>query len=751
MTGIENTQPYPKSREQEETSKNDELEEYLQKLKVLCHDNADFFTRDSTENGQRLYISFLSMSDSIESLKPKMNRIQTVMHKFDFDENVPGNGYRSYYSVVVYGLQYAMDLNIKVQQRRDSVLFRKTSLTKDIESCSHLLASLDTCLKHLETMLSWSTEGSLFPMEDHSPDELLSYADDINQYCFYGRSMGFQYCESLRNILKFISLTMAIFSEAYYSRGTLIFSKATNSFVTTTKYITDPDLRAKRIVNISTNAGVDFCKAFWFLSESEIMNQVPSIVSSSVAVSKVIHLPAEPFSLKVGEKEIEVPVPFSHIGKKAIQVRLISHSVHEGMIGEAKNKSSAKAPSPGLLVHCHGGGFVAQSSKSHECYLRDWAKHLKVPILSIDYSLAPEAPFPRALEEVTYAYCWALKNHHLLGSTGERIIAAGDSAGANLLVTASLKCITLGIPPPHGIFLAYVPTLINFVPSPSRLLCMMDPLLPFGFLLRCLKAYAVPDPNLIQSKDGIFDNNSETESFEEITESDLQELQAHKSPVSESSDTLTDGSMCSNFNDEIEKEFALNTSDIEKSEKYVSDFLEKYVLESDTETEASKNIASNQESASSSRTMEYSIHNRISTFISSMKDRFSIMMGNQEDTGKAVTEDDILLFDSQTKLHDEFKFSVPSNPFLSPILASDDVLRQLPPVKVLTVELDPCLDDCVMFSKKLKSLNHDVTLDILKGLPHGFLNFSLVSKEAYEGSKLCVKRIRELFNFPNKD
>lgn len=73
----------------------------------------------------------------------------------------------------------------------------------------------------------------------------------------------------------------------------------------------------------------------------------------------------------------------------------------------------------GLLIHCHGGGFVAQSSKSHECYLRHWAKDLDVPILSIDYSLAPQAPYPRALEEVTYAYCWALKNCHLLGSTGK--------------------------------------------------------------------------------------------------------------------------------------------------------------------------------------------------------------------------------------------------------------------------------------------------------------------------------------------
>lgn len=84
-----------------------------------------------------------------------------------------------------------------------------------------------------------------------------------------------------------------------------------------------------------------------------------------------------------------------------------------------------RPPSPALIFHCHGGGFVAQSSSSHESYLRDWARRLGVPILSIDYSLAPEAPFPRALEEMVYAYCWAINNCHLLGSTAQRIVLVG--------------------------------------------------------------------------------------------------------------------------------------------------------------------------------------------------------------------------------------------------------------------------------------------------------------------------------------
>ncbi|EFA02512.1 hormone-sensitive lipase [Tribolium castaneum] len=722
----------------------------IEVLKDLCENNANFFAKDTSENGQRLYISFMGIRENLDEISQKMARIASEAPRFDFDESTPGNGYRSFLSVANSAIDYGIALNKKICLKRASAFFRKSQLTKDVESCAHLIASLDTCFKHLETLISWSSAGNLFPDEEHSPQELLSNYEDINQYCFYGRCMGFQFCESLRNILQFISMSMAIFSEIYYNQGSF-FAKATTSLMATSKYVNDPEQRARRIVNISQNADVNFCKAFWFLSENELMTNMPYVVAPSVAVSRIISLPPEPFTLEVDGREIDVPVPSSHIGRKPVQVRLISHEVHEGMIGEASNKYKSKPPARGLIIHCHGGGFVAQSSLSHECYLREWAKQLKVPILSIDYSLAPEAPFPRALEEVTYAYCWALKNCQLLGSTGERIIGAGDSAGANLLLSTTLKCLNLGIPPPMGLFVAYVPTLVNFVPSPSRLLCMMDPLLPFGFMMRCLKAYACPDNKKVEN----CDQTSDTESFEEISESDLMELQAHKSPVSETSDTLTYGSLNSG-EDDRNKDIDLQSSNIENSQKYVSDFLEKYVLDSDTETDGTRVPVLKHESATSSQSIDDSLQTKVSSFVSNLKWRFNSWIAQKAQVGvdfmvprSASAAEKYLDLDRQGNLLDEFKFTVPEDPFLSPFCAKDEDLERFPPVRVLTVHLDPCLDDCVMFSKRLKQLNKNVHLDILSGLPHGFLNFSLISKEAYEGSKLCVKRINELLNLDN--
>lgn len=64
---------------------------------------------------------------------------------------------------------------------------------------------------------------------------------------------------------------------------------------------------------------------------------------------------------------------------------------------------------------------------------------------------------------------------------------AGDSAGANLCLGLMLKCIDLNLRKPDGLFLAYVPAVLQCYPSPSRLLGLLDPILSFGFMLCCLK------------------------------------------------------------------------------------------------------------------------------------------------------------------------------------------------------------------------------------------------------------------------
>lgn len=183
------------------------------------------------------------------------------------------------------------------------------------------------------TLRSWSNSGSLFTEQGHTAEELLSHGGSINQYCFYGRCLGFQFAKSIRGVLKFIASTMAGFSEGYYSdRGKL--SKTTSAMWTSGKFLLDPELRARRIVNLSQNSDVYFCKAFWLLSESELMAKVPSIVGTTVKVNKVIKIPPERLQClnRVTTEWVDIPIPSSHIGVAPIQARLLSATNRKGMV-----------------------------------------------------------------------------------------------------------------------------------------------------------------------------------------------------------------------------------------------------------------------------------------------------------------------------------------------------------------------------------------------------------------------------------
>lgn len=84
------------------------------------------------------------------------------------------------------------------------------------------------------------------------------------------------------------------------------------------------------------------------------------------------------------------------------------------------------------------------------------------------------------------------------------------------------------------------------------------------------------------------------------------------------------------------------------------------------------------------------------------------------------------------------------DPFMSPLLASDDLLLQMPQLLIVACTFDPLLDDSVEFTRRLLKLNRRAELFIVDDLPHGFLNFHFASSEARDASDLlvaCIKRI----------
>jgi len=134
--------------------------------------------------------------------------------------------------------------------------------------------------------------------------------------------------------------------------------------------------------------------------------------------------------------------------------------------------------------------------------LIEWASKLDVPILSVHYSLAPDAPFPRSLEEIFNVYCWVLEHPDLVGSTGENIIFVGDSAGANMLAACIIRCIETGTRIPKGFCSIYGVFQLNFVMSPSRLMSVIDLLTSSLNFVAMMEAYSGKFANFLRSLEG---------------------------------------------------------------------------------------------------------------------------------------------------------------------------------------------------------------------------------------------------------
>lgn len=100
------------------------------------------------------------------------------------------------------------------------------------------------------------------------------------------------------------------------------------------------------------------------------------------------------------------------------------------------------------LLQLHGGGYVGAMRNAYRTFAAAYNElGGGMPVLTIDYRVAPEDPYPAALEDAVRAYNWLLDR----GYPGNRIIVAGDSAGGGLALALCLYLRDHGIELPGGI------------------------------------------------------------------------------------------------------------------------------------------------------------------------------------------------------------------------------------------------------------------------------------------------------------
>jgi acetyl esterase len=115
----------------------------------------------------------------------------------------------------------------------------------------------------------------------------------------------------------------------------------------------------------------------------------------------------------------------------------------------------APQPPQPLLVYYHGGGWVIGDLDTHDSACRFLAEHSGCRVLSVDYRLAPEHPFPIPVEDAVAAFAWAHEHAAELGADPRRMAVGGDSAGGNLSTALCLQNRDAGDPQPAMQLLLY--------------------------------------------------------------------------------------------------------------------------------------------------------------------------------------------------------------------------------------------------------------------------------------------------------
>jgi len=153
-----------------------------------------------------------------------------------------------------------------------------------------------------------------------------------------------------------------------------------------------------------------------------------------------------------------LPGPRSHeVGAaEARQMMLRSRHVADAPTGELAIIRNLSCPGPGgdiplrlydareergpgpLMLFFHGGGFVLGDLDTHEPFCAEIARQLDMPVLAVDYRLAPEHPFPAGPEDCIAAARWAAASPQALGRQVTGLVPCGDSAGGNLAIVVTL-------------------------------------------------------------------------------------------------------------------------------------------------------------------------------------------------------------------------------------------------------------------------------------------------------------------------
>jgi acetyl esterase len=157
----------------------------------------------------------------------------------------------------------------------------------------------------------------------------------------------------------------------------------------------------------------------------DMLEANPRPVFTDELVGQMRQMPADAMAgldLPVGEmgeiRDVTMPGPRGDIGLRLYDIR------------------SSRAPGP-VVVFYHGGGFVVGSIDTHAGIAAEIARQLDLPVVSVEYRLAPEHKWPAAPDDAEAAARWIAENGAAFGREFTHLVLSGDSAGGNLTLVVA--------------------------------------------------------------------------------------------------------------------------------------------------------------------------------------------------------------------------------------------------------------------------------------------------------------------------
>ena len=159
--------------------------------------------------------------------------------------------------------------------------------------------------------------------------------------------------------------------------------------------------------------------------------------AKAVLDSRRLSLPHSRFGLKLLRPIARLASKYGNRNPPAVgSVTDLTVPGPEGALRARRYRPAGESTVP-TVVFFHGGGYVFGGLETHDAFCRRIARESGCAVLSVAYRLAPEHPFPAAVEDCYAATEWAAANADRLGGAG-RLAVAGDSAGGTLAAVTAL-------------------------------------------------------------------------------------------------------------------------------------------------------------------------------------------------------------------------------------------------------------------------------------------------------------------------